>query len=156
MTRGLFLDMSPDNFSSMKSCFVFVGFTFKIKVSIILKMIKWKYKSTKQNWLVCELGNVLPLNRFWFQNLTSDPKSYRAFHKTAGPRTACYCPYRSVSLLQLVMSSCCKKVLLSVHARTSEANILHLDQMVMKCMTCMTFWNALALYSQTVTRKWLG
>ena len=40
MTRGVFLDRSPNNFSSMKSCFVFVGFTFKMKVSIVLKMIK--------------------------------------------------------------------------------------------------------------------
>ena len=99
----------------------------------------WKWENESTNWPVCELGNVLPLNRFWFQNLPSDPKSYRAFCKT-GPRAACYPPppppYRSMSLLQLVMSSCSKKVLLSVHARTSEANILHLDQMVMKSMTC--------------------
>ena len=74
MTRGAFLDRIPDNFSSLKSCFVFAGFTFKMKVSIILKMIKSKYKSTKQNWLVCELGNVLTFNRFWFQNLPSVPE----------------------------------------------------------------------------------
>ena len=86
MTRGPFLDRSPDNFSSMKSCFVFVGFAFKIKVSIILKM-----RNESTNWPVCELGNVLPLNRFWFQNLPSDPKSYRAFCKT-GPRAARFPP----------------------------------------------------------------
>ena len=28
------------------------------------------------------------------------------------------------------------KILLSVHARTSQADILHLDQKAVKCMTC--------------------
>ena len=53
--------------------------------SIILKMIQWNYQLTKQNWLVCELGTLLLFNWFWFQNLLSDPKSYRAFRET-GPR----------------------------------------------------------------------
>ena len=35
---------SPDNFSGPKTCFMFVVFAFKIKVSIILKMIKWNYQ----------------------------------------------------------------------------------------------------------------
>ena len=64
----------------------------------------WKWENESTNWPVCELGNVLPLNRFWFQNLPSDPKSYRAFCKT-GPRAACYPPppppYRSMSLYSL-------------------------------------------------------
>ena len=38
-TRGLFLE-SLDNFSGSESCFVFVVFAFKIKVSIILKIIQ--------------------------------------------------------------------------------------------------------------------
>ena len=42
--------------------------------SKILKMIRWKYQLTKQNWTVCELGTVLLFKRFWFQNLLSDPK----------------------------------------------------------------------------------
>ena len=29
------------------------------------------------------------------------------------------------------------KILLSVHAQTSQANILHLDQKAMKCGTCI-------------------
>ena len=65
---------SPDKFSGPKSCFMFAVFTFKIKVSKILKMIRWKYQLTKQNWKVWELGTVLLFNRFWFQNLLSDPK----------------------------------------------------------------------------------
>ena len=34
---------------------------------------------------------------------------------------------------------CCvslKKILLSAHARTSQAGILHLDQKAVECMTC--------------------
>ena len=68
-----------------KSCFMFAVFAFNIKVSIILKMIQWKYQLTKQNWPVCELGTVLLFNEFWFQNLPSDPKRYRA-HRETGSR----------------------------------------------------------------------
>ena len=38
-TRGPFLE-SPDNFSGPKSCFMFAVSAFKIRVSIILKIIK--------------------------------------------------------------------------------------------------------------------
>ena len=37
---GLFLE-SPANFSGPESCFLFVVFAFKFKVSIILKIIQW-------------------------------------------------------------------------------------------------------------------
>ena len=37
--RGLFLE-SPSNFLGPESCFVFVVFALKIKVSIILKIIQ--------------------------------------------------------------------------------------------------------------------
>ena len=60
---------SPDYFLGLKSCFMFVVFQFKIKVSIILKMIQRNYQLTKQNWPVCELGTVILFNWFWFQNL---------------------------------------------------------------------------------------
>ena len=60
-------------------------FAFKIKVSLILKMIQWNCQSTRQNWPVSELGTALLFNRFWFQNLPSHPKSYWAFQET-GPR----------------------------------------------------------------------
>ena len=52
--------------------------------SIILKMVKWNYQWTKRNWLVCELRTLLRFNWFWFQNLHSDLKNYRAFRET-GP-----------------------------------------------------------------------
>ena len=41
---------------------------------------------------------------------------------------------------------CCVKIvsnveiLLSAHARTSQADILHLDQKAMKCTTCKPVW----------------
>ena len=35
----------------------------------------------KQNWPVCELGTLLLFNRFWFEYLITDPKSYRPFEK---------------------------------------------------------------------------
>ena len=32
------------------------------------------------------------------------------------------------------------EILLSAHARTSQADILHLDQKAMKCTTCKPVW----------------
>ena len=58
MISGPFLE-SPGNFSGRESCFVFVVFAFKIKASIVLKIIEWNYQLTKQNWLVYGLGTVL-------------------------------------------------------------------------------------------------
>ena len=57
----------PDYFLGLKTCFMFVVFQFKIKVSIILKMIQRNYQLKKQNWPVCE--TVILFNWFWFQNL---------------------------------------------------------------------------------------
>ena len=57
-TWATFLE-NQDNFSGPKSCSMFAVFAFKIKVSIILKMMHWNYQLTKQNWLVCELGSLL-------------------------------------------------------------------------------------------------
>ena len=37
------------NFSGPESCFVFAVFAFKIKPSIILKIIEWNSQLTKQN-----------------------------------------------------------------------------------------------------------
>ena len=36
---------------------------YRVKVSIILKTIKWNYQLTEQNWLACELGTMLLFNR---------------------------------------------------------------------------------------------
>ena len=52
---GPFLE-SPGNFSGPESWIMIAGFAFNIKVSIILKMMKWNCQLTKQNWLVCELS----------------------------------------------------------------------------------------------------
>ena len=47
----------------------------------------WKWnneaKITEQIWMVCELGTVLLFNRFWFQNMPSDPKVTGPFKKQA-------------------------------------------------------------------------
>ena len=61
-SRGLFIE-SPGNFACAESCFVFAAFTVKIKVSIILKIIKWNYQLTKQTWLIYGLGSELLFNR---------------------------------------------------------------------------------------------
>ena len=86
--RWLFLE-SLGNFSGRKAVIVFVVFAFKIKVSIILKIIKQNYQLMKQNWLVCGPLTVLLFNRFGFQNLPLGPTSCRAFRKTlkTGPRS---------------------------------------------------------------------
>ena len=41
-----------------------------------------KNQLSKQNEQVCELGTVLLFNGYWFQNLPSNPKSYRAYRET--------------------------------------------------------------------------
>ena len=74
----------PLNFSGPESCLMFAVFAFKTRVSITLKMMQWNYQLTKQDWPVYGLGTVLLFNRFWFQNLPLDPKSYRPFQGT-GP-----------------------------------------------------------------------
>ena len=42
-------------------------------------MMQWNYQLTKQDWPVCELRTVVLFNSFWFDNLSSGPKNYRAF-----------------------------------------------------------------------------
>ena len=75
---GPFLE-SPENVSGLKSCFMFVVFEFKIKVSITLKMIQWQYQLTTQNWPVCDLGlNCAATNSTGLDfKIFLDPKSYR-------------------------------------------------------------------------------
>ena len=34
------------------------------------------------------------------------------------------------------IQDCCVEILLSAHARTSQADILHLDQKAIECTTC--------------------
>ena len=62
-----------------KSCFMFAVFAFNIKVSIILKMIEWKYQLKKQNWPVCELGTVL------YYSTSFDFKIYLRTRNVTGP-----------------------------------------------------------------------
>ena len=69
-------------YSGPESCFVFVAFTFKIKVLIILKIIEWNYLLTKQNWQVYGPGTVLLFNRFGFHCLRAR-KVFGPFGKPA-------------------------------------------------------------------------
>ena len=78
---GVFLE-SPGNYSGPESCFVFVAFTFKIKVLIILKIREWNYQLTKQNWLVYGPGTVLLFSRFGFHCLRAR-KVFGPFGKPA-------------------------------------------------------------------------
>ena len=119
----------PITFRAWKAVLCLLGLHSRSKFQLF-----WKWENESTNWPVCELGNVLPLNRFWFQKFAFGPKKLPGLPTPPPPPPPPQ--YRSMSLLQLVMSSCSKKVLLSVHAQTSETNILHLDQMVMKSMTC--------------------
>ena len=73
---------SPGNYSGQESCFVFVAFTFKIKVLIMLKIREWNYQLTEQNLLVYRSGTVLPFNRFGFHCLRAR-KVFRPFGKPA-------------------------------------------------------------------------
>ena len=75
----------PITFRNQKAVQCLQCFTFKIKVSIILKMIQWNYSwLTKPNWLVYDQGTVLLFKRFWFKDLRSGSKSYRDLRE-AGP-----------------------------------------------------------------------
>ena len=58
--------LKKNNFPGPESCYVFVGFAFKMKVSIInfLKIIQVKHQLSKQFGLVCGLGIVLIFNGF--------------------------------------------------------------------------------------------
>ena len=81
LSRGLFLER-PGDFSGPESGFVFAMFTFRIKVSIILKMIQWNYQSTRQNWVVCELGTALLFKKFWFfLNFPLGPEVFSPFEQ---------------------------------------------------------------------------
>ena len=73
---GPFLE-SPENVSGLKGCLMLAVLAFKIKVSMTLKMISWKYQLTKQNWPVVWARTELccyKFNRFRFQNFIGPKK----------------------------------------------------------------------------------
>ena len=66
---------SPDNFLGLESCFMFALLAFKIKVSIIFKIIQWNYQF-KTNWE--------KLTGVWATELCYNKKnSYWPFEKQA-------------------------------------------------------------------------
>ena len=85
----------------VQNCFVFVVFSSKIKVSIILKIIQWNYQLMEQNWLACRLGTVLPFN------------SFRGFRET-GPRPWKPYPVNNTARLGLVNFQKSSRVLCKV------------------------------------------
>ena len=76
---------SRDNFSAPESCFVFIVFAFKIKVSIILKIMPWNYKLTKQNWMVFGLATVLPIQQVWILKFVFGPEKFPGLSRN-GPQ----------------------------------------------------------------------
>ena len=76
---------SRDNFSAPESCFVFIVFAFKIKVSIILKIMQWNYKLTKQNWMVFGLATVLPIQQVWILKFVFGPEKFPGLSRN-GPQ----------------------------------------------------------------------
>ena len=76
---------SRDNFSAPESCFVFIVFAFKIKVSIILKIMQWNYKLTKQNWMVFGLATVLPIQPVWILKFVFGPEKFPGLSRN-GPQ----------------------------------------------------------------------
>ena len=79
--RDLFLE-SPGNFSGPESWFLFPRLAIKIKVSIILKMVKWNYKLAKQKLTGLWARNCATLQQ---KNLLSGPKSYRPVFRETDP-----------------------------------------------------------------------
>ena len=77
---------SRDNFSGSESCFVFIVFAFKIKVSINLKIMQWNYKLTKQNWMVFGLATVLPIQQVWILKFVFGPQKFLGLSRN-GPQT---------------------------------------------------------------------
>ena len=66
---------------------MFTVFAFKIKVSIILKMIKWTYHLTRQNWLVFELGTLLPIQLVLISKFAFGPEKLSGLSRN-GPQLA--------------------------------------------------------------------
>ena len=51
-SKSLVLCLISASETRARTCFMLAVFAFKIKVSIILKMIQWNYQLTMQNWFV--------------------------------------------------------------------------------------------------------
>ena len=66
----------PVTFSVRKAAFFsFAVFAFRIKVTMIWRMIQWNYQLTKQNWPVYDLGTVLLVNRISFYYLNCQARN---------------------------------------------------------------------------------
>ena len=80
---GLFLE-SPGNFLGPESCVVFAAFTFKMKVSIILKSNKMKLSVNEAKLTGLWARNCATIQQVWILKFVFDPKSFLDFRET-GP-----------------------------------------------------------------------
>ena len=61
------------------------------------------------------------------EKMRQEKQKKRGGEKAKSKSQDCYVAFKTKNYLE---------ILLSAHARTSQANVLHLDQKAAKCMTC--------------------
>ena len=86
MTRGPFLE-SPDDFSYPKRRFMFAVFAFKIKVSLIFRMIQWTYQWARNYTTIQQVSlsrnrpQASPLSAFFFKFVRISARLVKLFFK---------------------------------------------------------------------------
>ena len=86
MTRGPFLE-SPDDFSYPKRRFMFAVFAFKIKVSLIFRMIQWTYQWARNYTTIQQVSlsrnrpQASPLSAFFFKFVRISARLVKLFLK---------------------------------------------------------------------------
>ena len=87
MTCGPFLSLSPDDFSYPKRCFMFAVFAFKIKVSLIFRMIQWTYQWARNYTTIQQVSlsrnrpQASPLSAFFFKFVRISARLVQLFFK---------------------------------------------------------------------------
>ena len=87
MTCGPFLSLSPDDFSYPKRCFMFAVFAFKIKVSLIFRMIQWTYQWARNYTTIQQVSlsrnrpQASPLSAFFFKFVRISARLVKLFLK---------------------------------------------------------------------------
>ena len=79
---GLHFLESPGNFSGPESCFLFAAFTFKFKVSIILKSNKMKLSVNETKLTFLGARNCTTIQKVWILKFAFGPKSFQDFRET--------------------------------------------------------------------------
>ena len=78
LSGGLFLER-PGDFSGPESCFVLAMFTFKIKVSIILKMIHGNYQLTQEKLTGLWARNCGTVQKVLILKFPFGPRHFQSF-----------------------------------------------------------------------------